>query len=1042
MADTPGYLSNAELAAGVQVQTDQVKQFKDEQTNLYTTSAATASITDAEGVAHTVPSWKSLNEQIEAAAAGQGSGMLGYATKAGLDADLAHADGTMATVTNDPTPANNGAYRKSGASGVGSWILAADRTTVLSADVTSLKTYAEPRKIGRYENLVQRGNLPNGTDDIKLRSSGAFTVEMAPAAMLALGVVKALKYPAGITANRSNYLLHPLRAEDFGRNIAASLLSGGTAGVSASGLRMYASDGSSALGPELATTRTQTTLDGGLTLSRSTAVLHTDTAYPYVAIGFSGFSPTPSAGSPLSNDIFVSGFTAAVVADPINVNLLDYLDFEAWRRRGEDYQLANDVAVNGINDRLSSLEAGAVVNYQPNRWPNGDMADGGTFTYTGSAVVESVAAVPELSDLGIVQAYRPTPPSGGTTASQVRLTGAAATALGFQAGDNILLGSLVYAEDGTSFPAGHANTITVDGTPTVLTPGNQFLQVNEKVRFYYATAVMPEGTLSAVIIGFPSSRFTDVPAVRYHSGFYAAASADALVLPTLETFPRFLGWDGQGTASEFYDQVRSVVSAFDAGEIGASPIAPKIVLGGNDAEAYVEVQREGRLIRRSFKPFPSTSLTASSVFNFSMDSVDGIAIKPMTDDAAPYRVLGTTIGANHGYSMNQITAAGHGKTQADIGSVFSDGSAQHVLVGIVSANALWMTNRAANGAVPVGTLSWISGGTNHADIVGTAAGAIVPMYPPFNNRSIRCYVDGVEVVDRSFKGVYQRSVAFVESYDLLSKADVVASIEANGATGQLTPSGNASATVSITYTFDFEGNCTINTDFLALKDGVPIQDIMFLQSQRMATGVDGDVKYYIPKALPVSWASRTYDYAQIDDTDSSGWPDRLSFTPARCEPEGILCDRVIQLTDHFGFAIGYLPVQDTAPDVRRANASVKAFQLSTESAKIYLSAIDKGVGTLAAGDYFSTIGYRNLLVRPSERTAAYAVRTNGTTYFYADWHAAGVDRVPLPVDLAGREFEVVEKSDNVTVLSKSLTNGLMVSVSDAAGYGYLILKIA
>lgn len=133
MADTPGYLSNAELAAGVQVQTDQVKQFKDEQTNLYTTSAATASITDAEGVARTVPSWNSLNEQIGAAAVGQGSGMLGYATKAGLDADLAHADGTMATVTNDPTPANNGAYRKSGASGSGSWILSADRVSALQA---------------------------------------------------------------------------------------------------------------------------------------------------------------------------------------------------------------------------------------------------------------------------------------------------------------------------------------------------------------------------------------------------------------------------------------------------------------------------------------------------------------------------------------------------------------------------------------------------------------------------------------------------------------------------------------------------------------------------------------------------------------------------------------------------------------------------------------------------------------------------------------------------------------------------------------------
>ena len=53
---------------------------------------------------------------------GQSAASIGYATKADLDADLTPADGVLAIVTNDATAANNGTYRKSGATGTGSWV--------------------------------------------------------------------------------------------------------------------------------------------------------------------------------------------------------------------------------------------------------------------------------------------------------------------------------------------------------------------------------------------------------------------------------------------------------------------------------------------------------------------------------------------------------------------------------------------------------------------------------------------------------------------------------------------------------------------------------------------------------------------------------------------------------------------------------------------------------------------------------------------------------------------------------------------------------
>ncbi len=54
------------------------------------------------------------------------NGGLVYSSKAAMDADLAHAANSMAWVVSDATAANNGIYRKSGASGSGSWTRVAD----------------------------------------------------------------------------------------------------------------------------------------------------------------------------------------------------------------------------------------------------------------------------------------------------------------------------------------------------------------------------------------------------------------------------------------------------------------------------------------------------------------------------------------------------------------------------------------------------------------------------------------------------------------------------------------------------------------------------------------------------------------------------------------------------------------------------------------------------------------------------------------------------------------------------------------------------
>ncbi len=101
-----------------------------------TTGKLPVSQTDAT-IAATPAALTALTTRVTAVEAVQTAGMIGKDTLAHLNADLAHADSTLALVTNDATLANNTTYIKSGASGSGSWIASADRISTLNTRLTT-----------------------------------------------------------------------------------------------------------------------------------------------------------------------------------------------------------------------------------------------------------------------------------------------------------------------------------------------------------------------------------------------------------------------------------------------------------------------------------------------------------------------------------------------------------------------------------------------------------------------------------------------------------------------------------------------------------------------------------------------------------------------------------------------------------------------------------------------------------------------------------------------------------------------------------------
>ena len=118
------------------------------------------------------------------------AGREGYLTKAAMDADLAHSEGTVAEVVADPTPANNGTYGKIGASGSGSW-------TPSTSDESGRLTNAEAKidldsraSDEIYHNYVENGDIHSGDPLVRHAQS---VVDVSFQDLLDRGISRALQ---------------------------------------------------------------------------------------------------------------------------------------------------------------------------------------------------------------------------------------------------------------------------------------------------------------------------------------------------------------------------------------------------------------------------------------------------------------------------------------------------------------------------------------------------------------------------------------------------------------------------------------------------------------------------------------------------------------------------------------------------------------------------------------------------------------------------------------------------------------------------------
>ena len=567
---------------------------------------------------------------------------------------------------------------------------------------------------------------------------------------------------------------------------------------------------------------------------------------------------------------------------------------------------------------------------------------------------------------------------------------------------NTVSTELVYSKQLTTNVLCHGRVFTVDPTSTVLYMGRGANPINNSSTTHFAGgAIFEVGTDDSVEI---QSLFDRNLMNCFTRNFYSDITKEVL---------------------DLRDDFISITN---------NPKPALVALAGDDGLAKIT----GIETEREFVPYRShEDLTLSKVFNFKNDYVGGVLVKgSASDDVAPLHIDNMTLLANHSYRGSSYVTTSHGKIDDDIGSVYTDGSNNFVLINIVdNDNIIVMAESTDSDVYPINTtLNYVSGGVSMTDL-NVTTNSYDQIHPAYTDYSIKTFIDKTEQSSKSISTTYSESVSFLESYSLISRDDIIDWYK-NSYDGSDNITGTPRVLFNTEYVFDVYGNCTMPINYTMLDNTIVMNDIMAIQAAKSGT------EYYIPKTAPFSWGVGTLNFSMKEPSNaiSSAANGSLFFTPARLDGSAIPSDRWLMLDGKEFFAMGFLPVGDAGVN-RAANVTAFTAEIRESTDKVYPRLLDVGDFTVSVGDTWSGVSYRVVGSAQGNATANYAVRSNGGDYYYIDYHnTSEIAQINMPDDYLGREFEIVE-SRNITVLSTVVTAKLSINVSCIGDYGYVVLRV-
>lgn len=341
-----------------------------------------------------------------------------------------------------------------------------------------------------------------------------------------------------------------------------------------------------------------------------------------------------------------------------------------------------------------------------------------------------------------------------------------------------------------------------------------------------------------------------------------------------------------------------------------------------------------------------------------------------SDDNAPFGSWGGHVGGNHGWACGYtITAASHGKTTADLGSVWSDGVRQFTLLKITSVNQVMVAGHytvdgsgvvAGVEAAPTATLTHVSGATHTTSIPISGGVSSGQIHPSSYGHVQSVLVDGRPVPDG---GVAQGLVLTATSeYTIASYKDLIDTQRANVGTDVLANMSMVDpyATVTESWRMDYSGLILVSQCITAvetIRSGLGVSQMAALKipsggvAKQMMAGV-GTIDGNDYGGL-VDLASVVTD-ANVTTATNPAWPATRMIQ--------VVYDSGAQPV--YGFTMGYLPVRDGEPPSRIALCDGgNQWQIRASSKKNYPHVAQEVL--LQPGEYLNGVMWRKYLP-PSE----------------------------------------------------------------------------
>lgn len=352
-------------------------------------------------------------------------------------------------------------------------------------------------------------------------------------------------------------------------------------------------------------------------------------------------------------------------------------------------------------------------------------------------------------------------------------------------------------------------------------------------------------------------------------------------------------------------------------------------------------------------------------FNFNATTLDGTLIHGATgggDDVTPIRTQMGTLGANHGLPNVASFANPDAKTAADLGSVWTDGTREYVLLAVKADGRLLLGGDFTNASgivrsvtvAPSVDLTHVSGATKTGTILASSR-AVDQMYPSVGRMSVAVFCDGQPLTSAgTTRGA---TVEVRESYEVLDYADLYTKAKANIGVSYAALDVAGAVRITNSFRFSANGRAQFSSTLLALAR-TELGNSGWLQSNGLIRTGSSTVRY-LPGVKPIGG----FDFSL--GVDLSTYAVSLLVTTADLLSAGIppvfSLDRLVTSgATVAGFAVGYLPYAPGvgASDARIAAASSNLWDLRSTD-KSYPNAI--GTRTLEPGERLTVEGFRTYL---------------------------------------------------------------------------------